>query len=135
MCDPLKERFAGLDAVKFCGRQPRQDMPNWFAKADVLIISLTDKYCMTLPAKFQSYIKTGKPIFGILNGEANDLIEEFKLGCTAKPDDLADIAEKFKVMTDMSRSGEGVSCGIRARSLSEKMFNRDSSIRNLLGTT
>lgn len=135
MCDPLKERFAGLDAVKFCGRQPRQDMPNWFAKADVLIISLTDKYCMTLPAKFQSYIKTGKPIFGILNGEANDLIEEFKLGCTAKPDDLADIAEKFKVMTEMSRSGEGVSCGIRARSLSEKMFNRDSSIRNLLGTT
>ena len=133
MLEPLKEKFGGVKGVKFCGRQPRADMPQWFAKAGVLIISLTDKYCQTLPAKFQSYIKTGKPIFGILNGEANDLIKEFKLGCTSNPDDLDEIAAKFREMARMSRSGEGKVCGERAKKLSAEMFNRESSIMRLLG--
>lgn len=133
MAEPLKEKYGETDGVKFCGRQPRADMPKWFAKSDVLIISLTDKYCQTLPAKFQSYIKTGKPIFGILNGEANDLIKEFRLGCTSSPDDLGEIAAKFKAMAAMSRSGEGKACGERAKALSNDMFNREISIIGLLG--
>lgn len=133
MLEPLKEKFGGVEGVKFCGRQPRADMPKWFAKADVLIISLTDKYCQTLPAKFQSYIKTGKPIFGILNGEAKDLIKEFNLGCTSNPEDFDEIAAKFKEMALMSRSGEGKACGERAKALSEKMFNRERSIARLFG--
>lgn len=133
MFEPLKEKFGALDNVKFCGRQPRAEMPKWFAQSDVLIISLTDKYCQTLPAKFQSYIKTGKPLFGILNGEANDLIKEFNLGCTSSPDDLDEIAAKFKAMTVMSRSGEGKACGERAKVLSDKMFNRERSIARLFG--
>lgn len=133
MADPLKEKYGEAVGVKFCGRQPRADMPKWFAKSDVLIISLTDKYCQTLPAKFQSYIKTGKPIFGILNGEANDLIKEFRLGCTSSPDDLGEIAAKFKAMAAMSRSGEGKACGERAKALSNDMFNREISIIGLLG--
>jgi hypothetical protein len=133
MLEPLKEKFGSVKSIKFCGRQPRADMPKWFAQADVLIISLTDKYCQTLPAKFQSYIKTGKPIFGILNGEANDLINEFKLGCTSSPDDLDGIAAKFTEMAVMSCSGEGKACGERAKTLSEMMFNRESSIKGLLG--
>ena len=133
MLEPLKEKFGGVNSVKFCGRQSRADMPKWFAQADVLIISLTDKYCQTLPAKFQSYIKTGKPIFGILNGEANDLIREFNLGCTANPDDLNEIAAKFNEMARLFRSGEGKACGERAKALSSKMFNRERSVARLLG--
>ena len=133
MLEPLKEKFGETAGVRFCGRQPRAEMPKWFAQSDVLIISLTDKYCQTLPAKFQSYIKTGKPLFGILNGEANDLIKEFNLGCTSSPDDLDEIAAKFKAMTVMSRSGEGKACGERAKVLSDKMFNRERSIARLFG--
>ena len=132
MLEPLKEKFCSVEGVKFCGRQPRADMPNWFSQADDLIISLTNKYCQTLPAKFQSYIKTGKPIMGILNGEANDLINEFKLGCTSDPDNLDEIADNFRLMAEMSRSGEGRACGERAKKLSVDMFNRDNSIKRLL---
>lgn len=133
MLEPLREKFGYVKGVKFCGRQPRAEMPKWFAQSDVLIISLTDKYCQTLPAKFQSYIKTGRPLFGILNGEANALIKEFNLGCTSSPDDLDEIAAKFKEMTVMSRSGEGKACGERAKALSEKMFNRERSMARLFG--
>ena len=134
MLEPLKGRFGGVKGVRFCGRQPRADMPKWFANADVLIISLTDRYCQTLPAKFQSYIKAGKPIFGILNGEASDLIREANLGCTSDPDDLDEVAAKFKEMALMSRTGEGKACGERAKALSDKMFNRERSIAQLFGS-
>ena len=133
MFEPLKEKFGGLDNVKFCGRQPRADMPQWFAKADVLIISLTDKYSLTLPGKFQSYIKTGKPLLGFLNGEAREFIDEFRIGITAEPGDIAGIASAYKRMSSMLANGEGRECGSRAKKLSEERFNRESLINQLWG--
>jgi len=133
MFEPLKEKFGELENVKFCGRQPRAEMPKWFAQADALIISLTDKYSLTLPGKFQSYIKTGKPILGILNGEARELIEEFKIGATAEPGELEGIVGAYKRMASMLASGEGHECGKRAKRLSDERFNRDALIRQLWG--
>lgn len=131
--EPLEHRYGQLDGVKFCGRQPRAEMPEWYAKADVLIISLTDRYCLTLPGKFQTYIKTGKPLLGFLNGEARELIDEFDIGRTACPDDLCGIAEAYRDMAGMLYNGDGAKCGDRARALSEKMFNRELLIKRLWG--
>ena len=131
MFDPLKEKFGMLDNVKFCGRQPRSEMPKWFAQADVLIISLTDRYSLTLPGKFQSYIKTGKPLLGILNGEARELIEEYNIGLVANPEDVDEIAGAFKRMRDACESGEGAALGERAKRLSNSMFDREVLIARL----
>jgi len=133
MFEPLKEKFGMLENVKFCGRQPRSEMPKWFAQADVLIISLTDRYSLTLPGKFQSYIKTGKPLLGILNGEARELIEEFQIGHVANPGDVDEIAGAFKRMRDAYKSGEGTALGERAKRLSDSMFDRSSIIARLWG--
>ena len=131
MSEPLKEKYGKFGQIRFCGRQPRNEMPKWFAQADALIISLTDKYCLTLPGKFQSYIKTGKPILGILNGEARELIDEFKIGCTSGPDGIAEIAAAYVRMHSILNSDEGGKCGERAKDLSQKMFDRDVLIRRL----
>ena len=132
MFEPLKEKFSMLDNVKFCGRQPRAEMPKWLAQADVLIISLTDRYSLTLPGKFQSYIKTGKPILGILNGEARELIDEFEIGSSSGPDDMTGIVSAYQSMARMLNDGRGRECGKRAKSLSDKMFNRELIISRLL---
>ena len=131
MSEPLKEKYGKFGQIRFCGRQPRNEMPKWFAQADALIISLTDKYCLTLPGKFQSYIKTGKPILGILNGEARELIDEFKIGCTSGPDSIAEIAAAYVRMHSILNCDEGGKCGERAKDLSQKMFDRDALIRRL----
>lgn len=131
MSEPLKEKYGKYGQIRFCGRQPRNEMPKWFAQADALIISLTDKYCLTLPGKFQSYIKTGKPILGILNGEARELIDEFKIGCTSGPDSIAEIAAAYVRMHSILNSDEGGKCAERAKDLSQKMFDRDVLIRRL----
>ena len=133
MAESLKEKYGETKGVKFCGRQPRAEMPNWFAKADALIISLTDQYSLTLPGKFQSYIKTGKPLLGIINGEARELIEENNVGFTANPDDIDAIAESYRKTYFVVRNGEAAAYGNRARELSATMFNREKLIRKLFG--
>lgn len=133
MFESLKEKYGNLDSVKFRGRQPRAEMPNWFAKADILIISLTDQYCLTLPGKFQSYIKTGKPLFGIINGEARELIEENDIGFTAAPDDIEAISDAYRKLHQTVRDGGASAYGERAKALSESMFNRETLVRKLLG--
>ena len=131
MANPLKEKYGDAANVTFCGRQPRNDMPKWFAQADVLIISLTDRYSLTLPGKFQSYIKTGKPLLGILNGEARELIEEHEIGYVASPSKLDEIFLAFRRMRDMCESGQSTDFGERAKRLSKSMFDRKKLISQL----
>ena len=106
-------------------------MPKGCAQADVHLISLTDRYSLTLPGKFQSYIKTGKPLLGILNGEARELIEEYNIGLVANPEDVDEIAGAFKRMRDACESGEGAALGERAKRLSNSMFDREVLIARL----
>lgn len=131
MLERLKELSAGCDAIKFCGRQPKAEMPKWFAKADALIISLNPEYQLTLPGKFQSYIKTGRPLMGILYGDARMLIEEHHLGITANPEAVDAIAEAFRQMAAMIANGEGVACGKNGIALSEGEFQRDRAMARL----
>lgn len=133
MLEPLKETVekGAIANVVFHGRQPRADMPGWYAKADVLIISLTEAYELTLPGKFQSYIRTGKPLLGVLLGDAKEMIDEEKLGWTAHPGDVEAIAAAFREMAEVVRKGEGAQFGIRAVELSARRFGRERLIRRL----
>lgn len=133
MFKPLKEKYGEANGVRFCGRQARAEMPNWFAKADALIISLTDQYSLTLPGKFQTYIKTGRPLLGFINGEARELIEENDIGFTAAPDDIDAISSAYRRLHTIVRDGGASVYSQRAKALSESMFNRDRLVRNLLG--
>lgn len=130
MMEPLKAEVEakGISNVLFKGRQPKAEMGHWFAQADALIISLTRDYHLTIPGKFQSYIKTGKPLLGFLEGDAQALIERNGLGVTAAPDDVDAIAEAFRSFP-FDQADE---FGRRCISLSESSFNRETLIE-LLG--
>ena len=129
--------------IRFCGRQPRSEMPRWYAKADAFIISLTDAYRLTLPGKFQSYLKTGKPLLGFISGATRLFIEGElvpseeevetvgRLGWTAAPDDVAAIAEAYRKMTESIRNGEVEKFGENCRRLSMRLFDREMQILRL----
>lgn len=122
--DELKAKYGEKDGVKFWGRQPRDSMPEWFAKADAMVISLTREYSATLPGKFQCYIAAGKPMLGIIEGATAEFIEKYELGEVAAPDDLEAIAEGFRRM----QRGDLVRQGQNAKRLSEMMFDREKLI-------
>ncbi len=90
--------------VVFWGRQPYVDMDKYYEASDFLIISLDPDpvYDLYIPAKFQSYLQTGKPILSIMNGQIPALINQFDIGIVAAPENIADIAEKMIQCTLMT---------------------------------
>lgn len=130
--DGLKAKYGTAPGVKFCGCQPRADMPKWFAQADVLLISLIKEYQLTFPAKFQSYIKTGKPLLGIIEGDVKRFIADERLGWTAAPDNLNEIAAVYRRAADEVRNGKDAEFGRNAVALSERMFDRTRCISMLI---
>ncbi len=145
MLDPLKAKYEAKAGgkIRFCGRQPRAEMLKWYAQADALIISLTDAYQLTLPGKFQSYLRTGKPLLGFISGATKSFIEGDpvpgvekeeslgRLGWTAAPDDVSGIASAYRTMAGSIREGKGIILGENCRRLSERLFNRGRQIERL----
>lgn len=135
MLEPLRElvQAESMTNVFLPGRFPKEQMPEFVAKADVLVISLRAEYSLTLPGKFQTYLKAGRPMFGVLKGAAADMIKENKLGTVADPDDLKVIAKGFRALAEQAQAGELVACSERCLELLERCFNREKLIGELWG--
>lgn len=112
------------------GRRPRQEMEHFFSNSDVMIISLTEKFDLTIPAKFQAYIAAGRPVFGIIRGDTAKMIEEYDLGMTADPADIDSIVigfERLCAVSDQQMS----QWRKHAVSLSQEKFNRTNIINTI----
>lgn len=98
------KRFELSETVFFLGRHPMAEMPTFFSYADAMIVSLRDEYIfsLTIPAKTQSYMASGKPILSMLNGEGNRILESAKCGLTAPSGDYEKLAENVFAMYKMS---------------------------------
>ncbi len=81
--------------VIFHGRHSQKEMVSFYEKADVLLLSLKPGFSMTLPGKFQTYLTVGRPLFGVIDGEAADLIKEYDLGLVALPESKESVIRIF----------------------------------------
>ena len=84
----------GLSNVLLLGRHPLSAMPGLFACADALLVSLktNDVFEKTIPGKVQAYLASGKPILGMINGEAARIIEESGAGFSCSSGDAKGLA-------------------------------------------
>ena len=102
-------------------------MPKLFGEADVLVISLKPEFSLTIPAKFQAYIASGRPIFGCVRGDCAKLIAEHDLGLAADPADPDEIAAGFLDFCNGDRARLAV-WRQNALELSEQSFCREKII-------
>jgi len=118
--------------VHFWGRRPLKEMPKWFEGSDVLIISLIDEpiFSLTVPAKFQAYLASGKPIYCVMNGEVADLIINNKIGFVAQPNDINNIKLGFEKFLNTPKQ-ELKSFGINMKSLLSNEFDRNKIIEQM----
>lgn len=91
----LKESARDCKNIIFHGRQPLEKMPEYYAMADAMLVTLKDDptISFTLPGKVQTYMAAGKPIIGAINGETALVLKEADCGyCTqsSNPDELAE---------------------------------------------
>lgn len=105
-----------LTNIKMLGRHPIEMMPEFFSKADLLFLSLKDEeiFSLTVPAKLQAYMSSGKPIVAMINGEGADLIREADCGWTVpagKANELAALLKKLfevdkQILKDKGENGK-----------------------------
>jgi glycosyltransferase involved in cell wall biosynthesis len=107
-------------------------MIGFYEVSDVLVISLKNDPSLSkyIPAKFQSYLTCGKPIFAAIYGEVKHLVKDYNLGWTADPDNLEDISGKFE---DIYLSAADVlhNKGQSAKDLLKMQFNREKIIQKI----
>jgi glycosyltransferase involved in cell wall biosynthesis len=117
--------------VIFYGYQKRADMPAFYKKADVLLISLRGNNAVgnTMPGKLQTYMTTGKPILGAINGAANEIISEAECGKCVASGDYKGLAA---LMLDyIKHPDEYAHCGENAKRFFKENFTLEKYIEGL----
>lgn len=117
----LKGIAKDLDNVVFYGRRPLEEMPEFYAKADAMLVTLAADpvLSLTLPGKVQSYMAVGKPIIGAIDGETRVVVEASQCGFCGKADDATEFVENVKkFIGDVDR----VNMGENARRFYEENF-------------
>lgn len=115
----------GLNETVHCvGSYPLEAMPATFAKADVLFAALKDEpiFALTVPAKIQAYLSSGKPIISMINGEAMELVREVDCGMAVVAEDSKAFADAVLQMSQLSQS-EREQIGNRGREFASNNFD------------
>ena len=92
------------DRFHFLGRHPMERMPDFFAQADAMVVSLKDTpiFARTVPYKVQSYLACAKPVIAALNGEGARVLSESKAAFVAPAEQPVALAQAIEDLLDLS---------------------------------
>jgi len=93
-----------LTNIILLGRHPISDMPGLFSCADALLVSLkkNEIFSKTIPGKLQAYLATGKPIIGMIDGEAAEVIRESGSGLSSPSGDVDALVNNLCILSNSS---------------------------------
>ena len=91
------------DKVEYHGNLPIEKAEAYFINADALVVSLKNEGYVgrTIPNKAIQYLKYGRPILGIVQGDSKTLLENAK-GAVFAGENAKNIAENMDILSNMS---------------------------------
>lgn len=127
----LKKIAGDVRNVIFYGRKPLEEMPDFYEKADAMLVTLCADpvLSLTLPGKVQSYMAVGKPIIGAIDGETRKVIEEGKCGYCGEADNAEKLADNIKKF--ISNDTNRFMMGKNARRYYEENFEKNVFLNKL----
>ncbi|MGQ3117508.1 MAG: glycosyltransferase family 4 protein [Hydrogenophaga sp.] len=126
-------RRRGLEErVLLLGRYPVERMPSFYAHADALLVSLKKDpvFSLTIPGKVQSYLQSGIPLLGMLDGEGAHVIRSAQAGLVCEAGDAAGLADAALAMAAMTPD-ERRAMGSNGRVYAKNEFDRDALMDRL----
>lgn len=121
-----------LHNVYIFGRHPIEKMPAFFRKANLMLLTLKSSAIseLTVPAKLQAYLASGKIILGAINGEANSIINENNVGLVCKSGDFKTLSENAIILRNLSID-ERVRMEINSRNLYYEKYSKKVLLNTL----
>ena len=122
-----------LNNFYFMGSFPPESMPEYFASADALLVSLKKSkiFSSTIPGKLQSYLACGKPIIASLDGIGAKIVNDASCGFSSdaeNPLGLAHSIISFNKLKDIDR----LKLGENGRKYYENEFERKKLLSKLI---
>ncbi len=101
-----------LDNVRFVGRHPPEDMPDFFDAADALVVHLrpSDIADHAIPTKILAYLAAAKPIVCATGPAAAQVVRDAQAGLVVSPGNpqaLADAVERLAALPPSERARMG----------------------------
>ena len=120
------------ETVYLMGRYPLEAMSAFFNKADLLMVSLKDDkiFNLTLPAKVQAYMSSGKPILGMMNGDGFDTIKKANCGFCVPASNVELLAKEMIRASQMDKNLLN-DMGNNGLLFYEKYFQKNVCMNNL----
>ena len=122
----------GLDKnFNIIGQKPIEDMPKMYALANAMLLSLKDEhiFSITIPSKLQTYLACGKPILGMINGEAAKIVNDNKADIVALGD-YKGLAKNILKMTQLNNDKYN-QISTNATALYNRSFKRERLLKEL----
>lgn len=119
------ERRGLQSQVHLLGRFSVERMPSFYARADALLVSLKQDpvFSMTIPGKVQSYLMSGVPLLGMLDGEGAQVIADASAGLVCAAGDGAGLAAAVRELVAMSAE-QRQQLGANGRAFAQREFGR-----------
>jgi glycosyltransferase involved in cell wall biosynthesis len=97
-------KFHNLYNVIILGRYPIDEMPYFFRAANVMLLTLKNSLIsdLTVPAKLQAYLASGKIILAAINGETKSIINEHNIGLACESGDFKSLSENARILKNLS---------------------------------
>jgi colanic acid biosynthesis glycosyl transferase WcaI len=120
------------EKIHWIGRRPAEIMPQYFAAADLLLVTLRSDpiFALTIPSKVQSYLACGRPIVAAIDGEGARVIEEAGAGIAVPAEDHEALSKAILELyqeSDVRRQKRGE----HARRYYLENFSRDACLDKL----
>ena len=116
----------------FLGSYPPELMPYYFTCADGLLITLkkADIFSYTIPGKLQSYLASGRPIIGALDGIGSKIISESNSGFACEAENHEFLANNILKLYKLSKP-EKEKLSNNALAYFDKNFNKQHLLKRL----
>lgn len=122
-----------IDNVTLLGTIPPSDMPSFYKRANVLLLTLTSEhiFSLTIPNKLQAYLCSGKPILAAINGEVAQIIRESSSGVVVPAEDSIGLAKAVKELYSTPESELQI-MGLNARNYYLDNFSHEKLMSELI---
>jgi glycosyltransferase involved in cell wall biosynthesis len=125
-------KLRNLKNVHILGRYPIEKMPAFFKKADVMLLTLKNSpvFNLTVPAKLQAYLASGKIILGAINGEANSIINNNDIGMSCESGNFIKLAENAMFLKNLSKE-KRIEMECKSKNLYLQNYSKSVLLNNL----
>jgi len=132
--EQYRDKHSLQDTVIVTGRYPFEYMSSFYIQSDAMLITLRAQFShlrAVVPSRLQSYLSSGKPIIGMIDGGSVDIIKEADCGLTVPAEDYKALAKAIieEVLPNRERFKQK---GKNGRDYFLNHFTKDICVNNLL---